>query len=93
MLKKMIIHGLVAAALIGTAAAVYAESRDSGYLSPNTASTPATEIGSRAAESNGYLSNDAQRKESHKSYFWNREHDDDEGMEHSRKHGKKHDDD
>jgi hypothetical protein len=39
MLGKMFIHGLVAAILIGSAAAVYAQSKDNGYLSP--ASAPA----------------------------------------------------
>lgn len=37
MLGKMLIHGLVAAALVGGAAAVYAQARDTGYLSPGTA--------------------------------------------------------
>lgn len=32
MLGKMLIHGAVAAALIGSAAAVYAQARDNGYL-------------------------------------------------------------
>ncbi len=33
MLWKMLIHGLLAAILIGSAAAVYAETKDNGYLS------------------------------------------------------------
>lgn len=33
MLWKMLIHGVVAAALIGSAAAIYAQATDSGYLS------------------------------------------------------------
>lgn len=38
MLRKMIIHGLLAAVLIGSAAAVYAQAKvDNGYLSPASA--------------------------------------------------------
>lgn len=33
MLGKMLVHGLAAAILIGSAAAVYAQARDNGYLS------------------------------------------------------------
>ncbi len=36
MLGKMLIHGLVAATVIGSAAAVYAQAKDNGYLSPAT---------------------------------------------------------
>lgn len=41
MLGKMMIHGLVAAILIGGAAAVYAQAKDNGYLSaaPTKANT------------------------------------------------------
>lgn len=34
MLGKMLIHGLVAAAILGSAAAVYAQAKDNGYLAP-----------------------------------------------------------
>ena len=34
MLWKMLVHGLLAAILIGSAAAVYAQAKDTGYLSP-----------------------------------------------------------
>lgn len=34
MLGKMLIHGLVAAAILGSAAAVYAQVKDNGYLVP-----------------------------------------------------------
>ncbi len=34
MLWKMLVHGLLAAILIGSAAAVYAQAKDNGYLSP-----------------------------------------------------------
>lgn len=37
MLGKMLIHGLVAAALVGSAAAVFAQAKDNGYLSPTAA--------------------------------------------------------
>lgn len=93
MLKKMIIHGLVATVLIGTVAAVYAEGRHSGYLLPNAASTSATEIGSRPLESNGYLTDSDQRKERQKPFFQNGERHDEEGTEHHRKYGNRHDDD
>jgi len=93
MLKKMIIHGLIATALIGTVAAVYAEGRDSGYLSHNAASINATETGAQPMESNGYLTDSGQRKERHKSFFEEWDHDDEKGMEHNRKHGNRHDDD
>lgn len=92
MLKKMIIHGLVAAALIGAAAAVYAQGVESGYLSPNAASTPSTQIDSRPLENNGYL-HSSHRKERHKSFFKDREHYDEDGTKHRRKHGSHHDDD
>ncbi len=36
MLWKMLIHGLLAAILIGSAAAVYAQAKDTGYLSQTT---------------------------------------------------------
>ncbi len=90
MLKKMIIHGLVAAAVIATAAAVYAEGRDSSYLSPNAVTTVASEIGSRPLESNGYLAENGQGRERHKSSSQDREHHDEKGMEHNRKHDRKH---
>lgn len=41
MLKTMLWQGALAAALIGAAAAGYAQVRDTGYLSAPTASTPA----------------------------------------------------
>jgi hypothetical protein len=39
MLRKMLVHGLAAAILIGSAAAVYAEVKGNGYLSPAMAQT------------------------------------------------------
>lgn len=35
MLGKMLIHGLVGAAMIASAAAVYAQAKDNGYLKPD----------------------------------------------------------
>lgn len=35
MLGKMLMHGLLAAALIGATAAVYAQAKDNGYLQPD----------------------------------------------------------
>lgn len=37
MLGKMLVHGLAAAILIGSAAAVYAQVEDEGFLSPGAA--------------------------------------------------------
>lgn len=49
MLWKMLIHGLLAAILIGSAAAVYAQAKDTGYLS-QTAPQGAT-----AGTADGYV--------------------------------------
>jgi hypothetical protein len=58
MLAKMVIHGLVAAILIGGAAAVYAQAKDNGYLS--AAPAQARTDGVTAAQSdNGYLKSPA----------------------------------
>lgn len=55
MLGKMLIHGLVAAAVIGSAAAVYAQTKDNGYLSPTQ--PPAKVEPARAAPvgADGYI--------------------------------------
>lgn len=53
MLGKMLIHGLVAAAVVGSAAAVYAQVKDNGYLTPQ-----ATQTDGRAPvemKDNGYI--------------------------------------
>lgn len=53
MLGKMLIHGLVAAAILGSAAAVYAQVKDNGYLVP--AATADQRKGAVADIGNGYL--------------------------------------
>lgn len=53
MLGKMLIHGLFAAAIVGSAAAVYAQAKDNGYLAP--AATPDLRKDAAADISNGYL--------------------------------------
>lgn len=53
MLGKMLVQGLVAAAIIGSAAAVYAQSAKDGYLPAPAAAAPA---GDKAAPpADGYL--------------------------------------
>jgi hypothetical protein len=57
MLAKMLVHGLVAAILIGGAAAVYAQARDSGQ--PSAAPAQAT-------SDNGYLQSPTDGVRKHK---------------------------
>ncbi len=54
MLGKMMIHGLVAAILIGGAAAVYAQASDNGYLSA-TPVQARSDSGTATQDDNGYL--------------------------------------
>ncbi|MDP1753063.1 MAG: hypothetical protein Q8L22_26720 [Reyranella sp.] len=54
MLGKMMIHGLVAAILIGGAAAVYAQASDNGYLSATPVQTR-SDSGTVTQDDNGYL--------------------------------------
>lgn len=52
MLGKMLIHGLLTAALIGSAAAVYAQAQDNGYLKPD-AVVPQARTGENASAAKG----------------------------------------
>lgn len=52
MLGKMLIHGLVAAAIIGGSAAVFAQVKDNGYL---TAPKPVAETVAEKTGDNGYI--------------------------------------
>lgn len=58
MLGKMLVHGLAAAILIGSAAAVYAQAEDNGSLSPDA---PVPAVSGKADDradaraANGYL--------------------------------------
>lgn len=91
MLGKMLIHGLLAAALIGSAAAVYAQSADNGYLKPDAVAPQAsagkdakTAAGGERAEGvtakpqqrDGWLSAEHGRKKS--DHHGDRRHHDDE---------------
>lgn len=98
MLKKMLIHGLIAAAVIAATAAVYAAGRGNGDAAESAAPAMWAETGGRDATGNGYLADDARRGERDGllRVFRTRAHDrdDDHGerAEHSRKH-RDHDDD
>ncbi|PIW29004.1 MAG: hypothetical protein COW30_06025 [Rhodospirillales bacterium CG15_BIG_FIL_POST_REV_8_21_14_020_66_15] len=54
MLGKMIIHGLVAATVIGAAAAVYAQTRNDGYASPAPSQVSRAASPGKAAD-DGYM--------------------------------------
>lgn len=62
MLGKMLIHGLIAATIVGSAAAVYAQTRDIGILTSagNQAAIVSNKTGAgvEAKPSNGYLQPD-----------------------------------
>jgi hypothetical protein len=89
MLGKMLIHGLVAAAIIGSAAAVYAQAKDNGYLKPEAIQTQpaaptakAARVEDRKGGTTGYLAADVARDgERHHA---KKEH---------RREGRRHDDD
>lgn len=65
MLGKTLVHGLAAAILIGSAAAVYAQAKDNGSLSPDA---PVPVVAGKADDraeakvSNGYLRPDERRR-------------------------------
>ncbi|MGE5548675.1 MAG: hypothetical protein ACM33T_17350 [Solirubrobacterales bacterium] len=98
MLGKMIIHGLIAATLIGSAAAVYAQAaRDTGYLSPTGPSAP-TQTSANPDKDNGYLRPAMRSEREHdRERGWSRsEHSErrHDGREHERrKHSRDRDDD
>lgn len=90
MLGKMLIHGLVGAAVIGSAAAVFAQAKDNGYLKPDALPIAVTDkakpageqraVGTGAAKDNGYVL-DRDRGREHKKHEHRREgrhHDDDD---------------
>jgi hypothetical protein len=63
MLGKMLLHGLATAILIGSAAAVFAQTRDNGYLPAPAAAAPAaaaqiSDRGDRPADERGYIRRD-----------------------------------
>lgn len=69
MLKKMLIHGLIAAAVIGGAAAVYASGRGDGYAMNDAAQATLVESGKVESANNGYIADRTTRSE-HNRYFW-----------------------
>jgi len=99
MLKKMMIHGLIAAAVIGGAAAVYASGRGNGDGMDNAAPAMRADTGNPQSANNGYIA-DGDGYTKRNRYFWQEREDDDErkhdrygeGSEHHRKHGKRDDD-
>jgi hypothetical protein len=82
MLGKMLIHGLVAAVILGSAAAVYAQIKDNGYLAPAATPDRKTESGAdigngalRPTEANVHGREDERHRERHDR---KRDHDDDD---------------
>ena len=55
LLKKMLIHGLIAAAVIGGAAAVFASGRGDGYAMDNSAPAKHVDAGKTKDGNNGYI--------------------------------------
>lgn len=97
MLKKMIIHGLIAAAVIGGAAVVYASGRGEGHAVDNAAPAMRADAGNATVGTNGYIAGASESSERDRSFRKEREHTRDhdhygERSEHRRKHGKRDDD-
>ncbi|GAB6051499.1 hypothetical protein JCM17960_03190 [Magnetospira thiophila] len=77
MLKKMLIHGLLGAAVIGGAATVYASGRSDGYEMKNAAPVMRVESAKIKGTDNGYIPDSAAHGE-RKWSFW-QERDDEHG--------------
>ncbi len=73
MLKKMLIHGLIATAVIGGAAAVYASGRDGNYSMENAASIMRVDAGNPKIGSNGYISDSGGYTENTHLFRWGHE--------------------
>ena len=89
MLKKMLIHGLIAAAVIG-----YATGRDDGYAMDNVASALQAGTNGRATPGNGYVTDGGKRTD-HAGFFgFFQAHDHDRDDDHSERtgHHRKHHD-
>ncbi|MEQ9491005.1 MAG: hypothetical protein RIM72_18665 [Alphaproteobacteria bacterium] len=95
MLKKMLIHGLIAAALIGGASAVYASGSGNGYAEFDAAQIMSVDDANPGSGKNGYVADRSGYTESNR-FFWQEDEDDHErygeASEHRRKHDE-HDDD
>ncbi len=87
MLGKMLIHGLLAAAVIGSAAAVYAQSKANGYLAPDA--TPDQRQEAVADTGNGYV----RPTEGHFSRRDGEARSDHRSERHRDRHDRDHDDD
>lgn len=95
MLGKMLIHGLVAAALVGSAAAVYAQAKDNGYLSPDAVSSSvgqeAKAVAGRTVAAAPGAGDTASRRDD--GYIRDRKHDRGHEREHDKRRGHDRDDD
>lgn len=91
----MLIHGLVAAALVGSAAAVYAQAKDNGYLSPGAASPAgpqdAQAVAERPIAAALGAGDTASRRDD--GYVRDRKHDRGHEREHDKRRGHDRDDD
>tara|TARA_R110000782_G_C14808329_1_gene412525 strand:+ start:850 stop:1143 length:294 start_codon:yes stop_codon:yes gene_type:complete len=97
MLKKMIIHGLIAAAVIGGAAAVYASGPGDGHSVDNAAQAMRADAGNATAGNNGYITNTSGYSDRYRNFRPEREHERDhdhygESSDHRREHSKRDDD-
>jgi hypothetical protein len=88
MLKKMLIHGLIAATVIGGAAAVYASGRGDGYEMDVAAPVARVESAKVEGANNGYIA-DRSGHSDHNRYFW-QERDDDHERDHYGERSERH---
>lgn len=92
MLGKMFIHGLVAAAVIGSAAAVYAQAKDNGYLKPDAGAARQVADDRQVVAERGYVP-DRARERGVRSDDRRAEGHYRDGGRHERRHHDDHDDD
>ncbi len=97
MLKKMLVHGLIAAAVIGGAAAVYAAGSGDGDAMDNATSALGAETVARKDGSNSYIASTAESPDRKRSFRGEHEGEHQhkyrsEGTEHRREHGNRDDD-
>ena len=74
MLRKMLVHGLIAAAVIGCAAAVYADGRNDGPATDIASPAMRAETGPRTDRDNGYIADSAGHTERNRHLRQAREH-------------------
>lgn len=97
MLKKMVIHGLIAATVIGGAAAVYASGPGDGYVADNAAPAMPADTSNAIAGNNGYIADTSGYSDRNRAFRLERKHERDHDhhskkSEHRRKHGNRDDD-